>query len=107
MVEPPAMERKADHLKGHLMLRDLGGWHLLIILGIVVLLFGSTKLPALTRGVAQSMRIFKSEMKEPKEPATAAPAAPAAGTAAPTVADPVTTPPAPSQQYTPPAPTQQ
>ncbi|RKR76618.1 twin-arginine translocase TatA/TatE family subunit [Frondihabitans australicus] len=84
------------------MLRDLGGWHLLIILGIVVLLFGSTKLPALTRGVAQSMRIFKSEMKEPKEPATAtstaAPTAPAAGTTAPTVAEPVTTPNVPPTQ---------
>lgn len=88
------------------MLRDLGGWHLLIILGIVVLLFGSTKLPGLAKGVAQSMRIFKSEIKEPAQPAAAptaaapaaaAPTAPAAGTTAPPVADPVvhpvTTPP--------------
>ncbi|AMM22092.1 hypothetical protein AX769_20515 [Frondihabitans sp. PAMC 28766] len=89
------------------MLRDLGGWHLLIILGIVVLLFGSTKLPALTRGVAQSMRIFKSEMKEPSKtatataaPGTAAPAAPSAPFAqnvAEPVVTPVTTPPAPPQ----------
>ncbi|GAA4678298.1 twin-arginine translocase TatA/TatE family subunit [Frondihabitans cladoniiphilus] len=76
------------------MLRDLGGWHLLIILGIVVLLFGATKLPALARGVGQSMRIFKSEMKadEKAAPATAAAAtaaaapAPATQAPAPTVA---------------------
>jgi sec-independent protein translocase protein TatA len=45
------------------MLGDLGGWHLLIILAVVLLLFGATKLPALSRGIGQSIRIFRSEMK--------------------------------------------
>jgi len=63
------------------MLRDLGGWHLLIILGIVVLLFGSTKLPALARGVGQSMKIFKAEIKDDKA------STPAAAKAEATVAD--------------------
>ncbi len=45
------------------------GWpHLLIILVIVVLLFGAPKLPALARSIAQSMKIFRSEIK-PESPA--------------------------------------
>jgi len=39
------------------------GWHALILLVVVLLLFGATKLPALARGVGQSMKIFKNEMK--------------------------------------------
>ena len=46
------------------MLANLGGWHLLIILGIVVLLFGATKLPALARSIGQSARIFKQETRD-------------------------------------------
>jgi len=44
------------------MLGNLGGVHLLIILGIVILLFGATKLPALAKGLGQSINIFKKEM---------------------------------------------
>nr|WP_144762041.1 Sec-independent protein translocase subunit TatA [Curtobacterium sp. 9128] len=44
------------------MLGNLTGLHLLIILGIVVLLFGATKLPALAKGLGQSINIFKKEM---------------------------------------------
>ncbi|MFT2689141.1 twin-arginine translocase TatA/TatE family subunit [Clavibacter zhangzhiyongii] len=43
------------------------GWHLVIILVVIVLLFGSTKLPALAKSVGQSMRIFKGEVKTMKE----------------------------------------
>ncbi|WP_434063557.1 twin-arginine translocase TatA/TatE family subunit [Paramicrobacterium fandaimingii] len=39
------------------------GWHLLIILFLVLLLFGAPKLPGLARSVGQSMKIFKSEIK--------------------------------------------
>lgn len=45
------------------MLGNLTGWHALIILAIVILLFGATKLPALARSVGQSMKIFKNEVK--------------------------------------------
>ena len=45
----------------------LSGWHLIIILAIVLLLFGAPKLPALAKSIAQSMRIFKSEVKEMKK----------------------------------------
>jgi sec-independent protein translocase protein TatA len=76
------------------MLDNLGGIHLVIILAIVVLLFGATKLPALSKAVAQSIRIFKNESKSDPASATApaagsnvagaAPATPAPGTSAPT-----------------------
>ncbi len=45
------------------MLNGLTGWHALIILAVIVLLFGATKLPALAKSVGQSMKIFKNEMK--------------------------------------------
>lgn len=40
-----------------------GGWHLLIILLVVLLLFGATRLPALSKGIGQSIRIFRKEVK--------------------------------------------
>ncbi|MGK9146912.1 Sec-independent protein translocase subunit TatA [Plantibacter flavus] len=43
------------------------GWHLVIILLIVLLLFGAPKLPGLARSVGQSMRIFKSEVKSMRD----------------------------------------
>jgi len=49
------------------MLGNLNGWHLVIILAIVLLLFGAPKLPALARSVGQSMRIFRGEVKTLKE----------------------------------------
>jgi sec-independent protein translocase protein TatA len=47
------------------MLANLTGWHFLIIVAIVLLLFGATKLPALAKGVGQAMRIFKHEVQNP------------------------------------------
>jgi sec-independent protein translocase protein TatA len=46
------------------MLGDLfTGWHLIIVLALILLLFGAAKLPALAKGLGQSVRIFKGEMK--------------------------------------------
>ena len=45
------------------MFANMSGWHLLIILAVVLLLFGATRLPALSRSVGQSVRIFRSETK--------------------------------------------
>ena len=73
------------------MLANLGGMHLLIILGIVLLLFGSTKLPALAKGLGQSISIFK---KETEKGAGADEASGAAPVVAPVVA--ATAAPAPS-----------
>ena len=49
------------------MFGGLTGWHLLIILAIILLLFGAPKLPALARSIGQSMRIFKGEVDEMKK----------------------------------------
>lgn len=49
------------------MLGNLSGWHLLIILAVILLLFGAAKLPALAKSVGQSARVFKGEMKAMKQ----------------------------------------
>lgn len=41
-------------------------WHLVLILAVLVLLFGSKKLPDMARGLGKSMRILKSETKAMK-----------------------------------------
>ncbi|WP_243074712.1 Sec-independent protein translocase subunit TatA [Microbacterium sp. SS28] len=66
------------------MLGNLNGWHLLILLAVILLLFGAAKLPALAKSVGQSARVFKGEMKAMKEEDQTAPVAEA------TAADPAT-----------------
>ncbi|MCP2257334.1 sec-independent protein translocase protein TatA [Streptoalloteichus tenebrarius] len=62
---------------------SLGGWELLILVGVLVLLFGAKKLPDTARAVGRSMRIFKAETKgmrqddEQARTETAPPAQPA------------------------------
>ncbi|GAB2509650.1 twin-arginine translocase TatA/TatE family subunit [Paramicrobacterium agarici] len=46
------------------MLANLNGWHLVIILFLVLLLFGAPKLPGLAKSVGESMKIFKKEVRE-------------------------------------------
>lgn len=46
------------------MFQNLTGWHAVIVLAVILLLFGATKLPALARSVGQSMRIFKTEVAD-------------------------------------------
>ncbi|WP_435744746.1 Sec-independent protein translocase subunit TatA [Microbacterium sp. PMB16] len=45
----------------------LQGWHLLIVLAVILLLFGAAKLPALAKSMGQSARVFKGEMKAMKD----------------------------------------
>jgi len=52
------------------MLQGLTGWHFLIILAVILLLFGAAKLPALAKSMGQSARVFKGEMKAMKEDET-------------------------------------
>jgi sec-independent protein translocase protein TatA len=40
-----------------------GGWELIVIVLVIVLLFGAKKLPELARGSGQALRIFKDETK--------------------------------------------
>ncbi|WP_275461630.1 Sec-independent protein translocase subunit TatA [Streptomyces noursei] len=42
-------------------------WHLLILVAVVVLLFGSKKLPDTARALGKSLRILKSETKAMKD----------------------------------------
>jgi sec-independent protein translocase protein TatA len=46
-----------------LVIGGLGTTELLIILAVLVLLFGATKLPELARGSGRALRIFKAETK--------------------------------------------
>lgn len=43
---------------------SVGPTELLIVLGIVLLLFGSTKLPKLARSMGQAQKEFKTGLKE-------------------------------------------
>ncbi|MER7691071.1 Sec-independent protein translocase subunit TatA [Streptomyces sp. NPDC097610] len=57
------------------MLRNgLEPWHLLIVAIVLIVLFGSKKLPDTARALGKSMRILKSETKAMKDedPASAA-----------------------------------
>ncbi|GAA2676579.1 Sec-independent protein translocase subunit TatA [Streptomyces lunalinharesii] len=50
------------------MLRNaLEPWHLILIVAVLVLVFGSKKLPDMARGLGRSMRILKSEAKALKD----------------------------------------
>jgi sec-independent protein translocase protein TatA len=46
-----------------LVIGGLGTPELLIILAVVILLFGASKLPELARGSGRALRIFKAETK--------------------------------------------
>ena len=48
------------------MFANLSGWHFLIILAIILLLFGAPKLPGLAKSIGQSLNIFRNEVKTPK-----------------------------------------
>jgi sec-independent protein translocase protein TatA len=63
-------------------------WHIIILVVLLVLLFGATRLPRAAKSLGQSMRIFKNEVQgltsdnkdsaaNPPPGATALPAAPA------------------------------
>ena len=49
------------------MFANMNGWHLVIILAIVLLLFGAPRLPGLAKSVGQSLKIFRGEVKTSKD----------------------------------------
>lgn len=75
------------------MLGNITGWHALILLAVIILLFGATRLPALARSVGQSARIFRSEVKPDKDEVVDAGAV-AAPVVAPSLVPPVSASPA-------------
>ena len=68
---------------------EFSAWHLLILAGVFVLLFGARRLPDGARALGRSLRIFKTEVKglhdeEPAPPTTApTPTTPAGALPAP------------------------
>ncbi|MBG6185235.1 sec-independent protein translocase protein TatA [Arthrobacter sp. CAN_A214] len=46
---------------------NLQGWQIVMIVVIALLLFGAPKLPGMARSLGQSMRIFKSEVRQMKD----------------------------------------
>ncbi|MCX8091520.1 MAG: twin-arginine translocase TatA/TatE family subunit [Verrucomicrobiae bacterium] len=45
----------------------LGGWEIVLILAVVLILFGAKKLPELARGLGQGIREFKKATREVTE----------------------------------------
>jgi sec-independent protein translocase protein TatA len=43
------------------------GWHLVVLLVVVIVLFGSKRLPDAARGVGRSLRILKAEVRDLKD----------------------------------------
>jgi len=41
-----------------------GGWELIIVVGVVVLLFGGKKIPELAKGLGKGIKDFKQAVKE-------------------------------------------
>jgi sec-independent protein translocase protein TatA len=50
-----------------MFLRGLEGWHIVIIVALLVVLFGARRMPGAARSLGQSLRIFKSEIKAAKD----------------------------------------
>lgn len=46
---------------------NAGVWQILLILVIILLIFGASRLPALAKSMGQSARAFKGEMKQMKD----------------------------------------
>ena len=39
-------------------------WHIVVLVVVILLLFGANRLPDLARSVGQSLKIFKTEVKD-------------------------------------------
>ena len=48
-------------------------WHLIIIIGAILLMFGGKKIPELMGGIGKGMKEFKKAIKEEDEKSTDAP----------------------------------
>jgi sec-independent protein translocase protein TatA len=78
------------------MWNGLQPWHLIILVVVLIIVFGSKKLPDAARSLGKSMRIFKSEMRELQhDPKSENPPQPN-----PVQSERVDTPPAPEQNQT-------
>lgn len=48
------------------MLGGLTGIHIVVIVGVIILLFGATRLPVFSKSLGQSIKIFRKEMHDVK-----------------------------------------
>lgn len=74
------------------------GWHIIVLLVVILLLFGARRLPDLARSVGESLRIFKREVKDLTDDDTPSTGTPAAGS------NPSSAAPAPTTAVSPPPP---
>ncbi|GAA0492537.1 twin-arginine translocase TatA/TatE family subunit [Microbacterium aurantiacum] len=49
------------------MFANMTGWHLLIVLAVILLLFGASRLPALAKSMGQSAKLFKREIRSDED----------------------------------------
>ena len=66
-IRRPTARAETGYAKRSAPMPTLGWWELIVILAIVVLLFGSRKLPELARSVGKSIVEFKKGMKTPAD----------------------------------------
>lgn len=45
-----------------------GFWEIILIVFLVLILFGSAKIPAMMKNLADGVKVFKKEIKEKPEP---------------------------------------
>lgn len=62
----------------HMLRNGLEPWHLVIVLVVCLLVFGSKKLPDMARSLGKSARILKSEARAMRGEDTTRPEGPAA-----------------------------
>lgn len=77
------------------------GWHIVILILVVVIVFGWKRLPDVARSLGRSMRIFKTEVEEMKKDGKSTPSAASGDTVKGETVDPA---PRPAPQE-PPSPT--
>ncbi|HLR56201.1 MAG TPA: twin-arginine translocase TatA/TatE family subunit [Actinomycetales bacterium] len=53
------------------MLQNLRPIEIILLIAIVLLLFGAKKLPDAARGIGQSLKIFRKELRSEEDPAPA------------------------------------
>ncbi|QAY62663.1 twin-arginine translocase TatA/TatE family subunit [Xylanimonas allomyrinae] len=63
----------------------LRGWHIIVLVVVILLLFGANRLPDLARSVGQSLKIFKNEVKDLTDDKGDGPASDAGGDSSPQV----------------------
>ena len=53
----------------HVVVAEIIGWELLLVIAVVVLLFGSSKLPKLARSIGQARNEFQRGLDDPSDDA--------------------------------------